>query len=71
MGLAVVVPARAALRNERGINLTHMMSPSFQRENRERACELKFLLSSAVAESVRDWARQVGAGPARKRKRAG
>ena len=57
MGLAVVVPARAALRNKRGINLTHMMSPSFQRENRERACELKFLLSPAVAENVRDWAR--------------
>jgi SPX domain protein involved in polyphosphate accumulation len=34
-----------------------MMSPSFQRENRERACELKFLLTPDLAESVRDWAR--------------
>ena len=34
-----------------------MMSPSFQRENRERACELKFLITPEVAERVREWAR--------------
>ncbi len=34
-----------------------MLSPSFLRENRERACELKFLLTPEQAEGVRDWAR--------------
>jgi hypothetical protein len=34
-----------------------MMSPSLQRENRERACELKFLITPQLAENVREWAR--------------
>jgi hypothetical protein len=34
-----------------------MMSPSFQRENRERACELKFLITPETAERIREWAR--------------
>ena len=33
------------------------MSPSIQRENRELACELKFLLNPDVAAQVREWAR--------------
>ena len=37
----------------------HMMSPSLhQRENRERACELKFLLTPDLAGKVREWARE-------------
>src|SRR5688500_7418089 len=34
-----------------------LTSPSIVRENRELACELKFLITPDVAEGVREWAR--------------
>jgi hypothetical protein len=37
--------------------MTDLTSPSIMRENRELACELKFLITPEVAEAVREWAR--------------
>ena len=37
--------------------MSDLTSPSIMRENRELACELKFLITPDVAAGVRDWAR--------------
>jgi hypothetical protein len=37
--------------------MSDLMSPSIMRENRELACELKFLITPEIAAGVREWAR--------------